>query len=64
MMLIVNVLVALAIASVVWDGFQSGRALYQGPDRRHAPISYWLAQFILLAAMALNLGLAALRLWT
>ena len=48
---------------LVWTGLSSGRVAFIGPERKHAPLSYW-GFLVILGAIALVLAAyGVLRLW-
>lgn len=48
---------------LVWQNHRSGRIAYFGPERRSAPVSFWLAQFLVGSFALFQVAHLLLRLW-
>ena len=56
-------LLAAMLCWLTWKSLATGRLTEMGPERRHAPISFWLGLFFLASFALSQLVIVALYLW-
>lgn len=48
---------------LAWTSFSNGRIAFIGPERKHAPISYWAFLVFLASISFLLAGFGIIRVW-